>query len=168
MVLPDGVGRRLFLLLDRTDRQLVNLVPHPLGRPPPKHLLGQQHEREPEDSPDSPQKPTTEAVERKAVFHMAGAQVPEEASQLEDSQEGEASRQTHHHPWILQGNEGSLEDSQLHLLVPHHPLSSTQLVQADVQLRVRPGGRGRQRGVRIVVAHDKNEVNLKGKQKKIE
>jgi hypothetical protein len=168
MVLPDGVRRRLFLLLDRTDRQLVNLVPHPLGRPPPKHLLGQQHEREPEDAPDSPQEPTTEAVERKAVFHVAGTQVPEEASQLEDGQEGEASRQTHHHPGIGQCKESSLEDGQLYLLVPHNPLSSPQLVQADIQLRIRPSGRGRQNGVRRNVAHDsKNEVTLKRNNRKL-
>jgi hypothetical protein len=42
MILPDGVWRRLLLLLDRADRQLVKLVPHPLGCTPPKHLLGQQ------------------------------------------------------------------------------------------------------------------------------
>jgi hypothetical protein len=169
MILPDGVWRRLLLLLDRADRQLVKLVPHPLGCTPPKHLLGQQHEREPEDAPDSPQEPTTEAVERKAVFHVAGTQVPEEASQLEDRQEGEASRQTHHHPGIFQCNKSSLEDGQLYLLVPHNPLSSPQLVQADVQLRVRPGSRCRQRRMREGVAHDSNnEVNLKEITKKIE
>jgi hypothetical protein len=168
MILPDGVWRRLLLLLDRADRQLVKLVPHPLGCTPPKHLLGQQHEREPEDAPDSPQEPTTEAVERKAVFHVAGTQVPEEASQLEDRQEGEASRQTHHHPGILQGNEGSFEDGQLYLLVPHHTLSSPQLVQTNIQLRIRPSGRGRQSGVRRNVSHDSNkEVNLKRNKRKL-
>jgi hypothetical protein len=99
---------------------------------------------------------------------VAGTQVPEEASQLEDGQEGEASRQTHHHPGIGQCKESSLEDGQLYLLVPHNPLSSPQLVQADVQLRVRPGSRCRQRRMREGVAHDSNnEVNLKESNKKI-
>jgi hypothetical protein len=128
MVLPDGVRRRLLLLLNRADSQLINLVPHPLGRSPPKHLLSKHHEREPEDAPDPPQEPSTEAVERKAVLHMAGAQVPDEAHNFKNSQERESGSQTHDDPGAGQRHQGGSEHGQLHLLVPHDTLRSTQLI----------------------------------------
>jgi hypothetical protein len=166
MVLPDGVRRRLLLLLNRADRQLINLVPHPLGRPPPKHLLRQHNKRKPEDSPDATKEPAAEPIQRKTVVDMTRAQVPDEARNFKNSQEREAGSQTHDDPGAGQRHQGGAEHGQLHLLVPHDTLRSPQLVQTDVELGIRPGGRGRQRGVGVGVAHDKNKEDLKRSIKK--
>jgi len=62
MVLPDGVRRRLLLLLDRADGELIQAIPHLLSSTPPKDSLGHQDEGETKDPPDPPQQPSRETV----------------------------------------------------------------------------------------------------------
>jgi hypothetical protein len=139
LVLTDGVGRRLFLLLDLADGKLIQAIPHSLSSTPPKHSLGHQDEGETKDPPDPPQQPSRETVQWEGMLHRTGTKVPGQAEEFEDAEDSQAQSQASYHPRILEGPEGSLQHLDLDLLVPNHGLRRPQLVQTNIERRAGPG-----------------------------